>query len=48
MKKIQNYLDGHSFSISKKEIPVEDPSTGDVVAKVILSSKDDFYLTIKN
>ena len=48
MKKILNYLDGNSFSISKKEIPVEDPSTGDVVAKVILSSKDDFEKVVKS
>ena len=42
MKKIHNYVDGDSFSISKNELSVEDPSTGEVIAKVVLSSKDDF------
>ena len=42
MKKIHNYVDGNSFSISKNELSVEDPSTGEVIAKVVLSSKDDF------
>ena len=42
MKKIHNYVDGKSFSISKNELPVEDPSTGEEIAKVVLSSKEDF------
>ena len=42
MKKIHNYVDGKSFSISKNELPVEDPSTGEEIAKVTLSSSDDF------
>ena len=42
MKKIHNYVDGNSFSISKNELPVEDPSTGEEIAKVVLSSNDDF------
>ncbi len=42
MKKIHNYVDGDTFSISKNELSVEDPSTGEAIAKVVLSSKDDF------
>ena len=42
MKLIQNYIDGKSFSISKKELSVDDPSTGEEIGKVILSSNDDF------
>jgi malonate-semialdehyde dehydrogenase (acetylating) / methylmalonate-semialdehyde dehydrogenase len=48
MKKIYNYLNGNSFSISKKELPVQDPSTGEVIAKVILSSKDDFEQIVES
>ena len=42
MKKIHNYINGKSFSISKKELPIEDPSKGEVIAKVVLSSVEDF------
>tara|TARA_B100001123_G_C15266847_1_gene1008746 strand:+ start:423 stop:1910 length:1488 start_codon:yes stop_codon:yes gene_type:complete len=42
MKKIHNYVNGNLFSISKNELPVVDPSTGEEIAKVVLSSKDDF------
>ena len=42
MKKIQNYINGNLRSFSKKELSVEDPSTGDEIAKVVLSSKEDF------
>ena len=34
MKKIHNYINGKSFSISKKELPVEDPSKGEVIAEL--------------
>ncbi len=42
MKKIDNYVDGSSHSISKDQLSVEDPSTGEVIAKVTLSSREDF------
>ena len=48
MKKIQNYIDGSSFSISKEELSVEDPSTGEEIAKVVLSSKEDFEKVIES
>ena len=39
MKKIHNYISGKSFSISKKELPVEDPSKGEVIANVVCITK---------
>ena len=48
MKKIHNYLNGKSFSISKNEFPVEDPSKGEVIANVVMSSKDDFELILES
>ena len=48
MKKINNYIDGSLNSISKKELSVEDPSTGEEIAKVVLSSSDDFHKIIES
>ena len=48
MKKINNYVDGSLNSISKKELSVEDPSTGEEIAKVVLSSSDDFQKIIES
>ncbi len=42
MKKILNYIHGKTSALSKNELAVEDPSTGEEIAKVILSSKEDF------
>ncbi len=42
MKKILNYINGSHQALSPKELSVEDPSTGDIIGKVVLSSKDDF------
>ncbi len=47
MNKIQNYINGNINSLSKNEINVEDPSTGEVIAKVVLSSIDDFKNAIE-
>ncbi len=48
MEKIHNYIDGVKTSISKKELDVEDPSTGEVISKVVLSSLDDFNNAINS
>jgi len=48
MKKIENYIDGSKFSISTKELSVEDPSTGEEIAKVTLSSSADFEKVIQS
>ena len=43
MKKIENYLEGKiSSSNSNKFLPVDDPSTGEKIAEVVLSNKEDF------
>ena len=43
MKKIDNYIDGklHSGS-SDKYLNIDDPSTGEVISKVILSNQNDY------
>ncbi len=46
MRKIHNYIHGSAYSISDKEMGVEDPSTGEEIAKVVLSSKEDFNKTL--
>ncbi len=48
MKIIKNYINGSEISISKDTIPVEDPSKGEKIADVVLSSKDDFNLAIQS
>ena len=43
MKKIENYVDGKIVSTkSTKYLPVDDPSTGEVIAEVVLSDKNDY------
>ena len=42
MKKINNYIHGKSVSISKNEADIYDPSTGEIISKVVLSENDDF------
>ncbi len=46
MKKIHNYINGSLTCISKNELPVEDPSTGETIANVVMSSKEDFEKAI--
>jgi len=48
MKKISNYIHGKSVHFSKEDLSVDDPSTGDEIAKVVLSSKEDFEKTIES
>ena len=48
MKKIHNYINGSSISFSKNELAVDDPSTGEIIANVVLSSDDDFREAIKS
>ena len=42
MNKIKNYINGSSIGSSNEYIPVEDPSTGEIISKVINSSEEDF------
>ena len=48
MKKIHNYINGADSSISKNELPVIDPSTGEEISKVVLSSELDFNKAIES
>ena len=48
MKKIHNYINGSLSSISSKELSVEDPSTGEEINKVVLSSNQDFEKAIES
>ncbi len=48
MKIIKNYIDGKIVSISNKDLPVYDPSTGDVISKVILSNNKDFEKAVES
>ena len=43
MKKIENYIHGKISSGNSSEyLPVDDPSTGEIVSEVINSNKDDY------
>ena len=46
MKKVQNYINGNITSNSSRFLDVEDPSTGEIISKVVLSDQDDFDKTI--
>ena len=48
MKKIENYIDGSVLSFSPNFLNVNDPSTGDKIAEVVLSNSDDFQKTIES
>ena len=42
MRIVQNYIDGKTTSVSEKFLEVKDPSTGENIAKVVISNADDF------
>tara|TARA_B100000989_G_C19528106_1_gene468047 strand:+ start:540 stop:2030 length:1491 start_codon:yes stop_codon:yes gene_type:complete len=42
MREIKNYINGSLVSFSKDYLDVYDPSTGEVISKVVLSNKKDF------
>ena len=48
MKKIKNYISGSEFGSSLDYLPVEDPSTGEQIAEVIISNQNDFQQTIES
>ena len=48
MKKIHNYINVSLKSLSNDELAVEDPSTGETIGKVVLSSEEDFKEAIKS
>ncbi len=48
MKKIKNYINGSLSSNSSNYLPVYDPSKGEQIAEVVMSSKDDFDKVIES
>ncbi len=48
MKQINNFINGELVSYSNNYLPVEDPSKGEVISEVVLSSKKDFDKTIES
>ena len=48
MSLIKNYINGNHVSVSKNDLPVHDPSTGDEIGKVILSNEQDFAVAIES
>ena len=48
MKKIRNYIDGSISCISKKFLDIDDPSKGEKIGDVVLSSRDDFNKVLES
>ena len=49
MRKIGNYINGKvDIGVSKKDIPIYDPSTGEIQARVIASNESDLSLAIES
>ena len=48
MKKIKNYVGGTSASISQNFLDVDDPSKGEKIGEVVLSSNEDFNKVIES
>ena len=48
MRQIHNYINGSLVSISNNRLDVDDPSTGEKIAEVVLSSKEDFQKAIES
>ena len=48
MIKIENYIDGKLKSFSKDTADVFNPSTGEVIANVIMSNQEDFRKVIES
>jgi len=48
MTKIENYINGNKVSVSKKLLPVMNPSTGEKKSEVVMSSKEDFKLAVNS
>ncbi len=46
MNKILNYINGNKVALSDEELPVYDPSTGDIQSSVVLSNQKDFDLAL--
>ena len=48
MRKIKNYIKGSLSCISSEFLPVNNPSTGEIIAEVVLSNSEDFDLAVES
>ncbi len=48
MKTVQNYIHGNSVCVSKEYLPIDDPSKGEIIGKVVLSNEEDFQKVIES
>ncbi len=48
MLEIKNYINGSNIAISKNRLPVVDPSTGEKITDVVLSSEEDFNQAVQS
>ena len=48
MKKIKNYINGTATSFSKNYLDIDDPSKGEKIGEVVLSSKEDFNKVVES
>ncbi len=48
MKKIKNYINGTATSFSKNYLNIDDPSKGEKIGEVVLSSKEDFNKVVES
>jgi len=48
MKKIKNYINGSISALSKSYLDIDDPSKGEKIGEVVLSSKEDFNSVVES
>ena len=48
MKTISNYINGEKTNFSQNYLNVDDPSTGEIISKVVLSNDQDFNKVIES
>ena len=46
MRKVENYINGNSTSISQNILDIYNPSTSEICSQVVLSDKEDFKVLI--
>ena len=47
MELIKNYINGKKINYSNEFLDVYDPSTGEIISKVVLSNNEDFQRQLK-
>ena len=48
MEVIKNYINGKKINYSNEFLDVYDPSTGEIISKVVLSNNEDFSKTVES